>query len=288
MKTSNSLVEVVKARMAAGTPSIPVFHAVALKLQQVLAQKDYSIEDVHQLIIADPGLASNVLRVANSAFYAGLSKVETIREAIIRLGAGEVTNLVMLTTQQDLYRSRDARFGSLMQTLWRHALSCAVGSKWLVQKSGYPVKAQEAFLGGLLHDIGKLYLLKLMEGVCKEEQFKAAANLAVLTEVLETLHVEEGLRLMVQWHMPEVYCGVVAGHDADQWDPGDVILAAVRLANLTCRKLGVGLRTEADVVLFASAEARALGLKEISLAELEIVIEDALKTPVAGKRKQAA
>jgi HD-like signal output (HDOD) protein len=113
MTEQTSIVDVVRARLASGTLSVPVFHAVALKLQQVLLRPDFSIEDVHQLINADPGLASQVLRTANSAFYAGLSKVSTIREAIIRLGAKEVANLAMLTTQQDLYRSDDAGYNAI-------------------------------------------------------------------------------------------------------------------------------------------------------------------------------
>jgi HD-like signal output (HDOD) protein len=284
MTEETSIVDVIKARLASGTLSVPVFHAVALRLQQVLSRPDFSIDDVHQLINADPGLASQVLRTANSAFYAGLSKVSTIREAIVRLGAKEVANLAMVTTQQDLYRSDDAKYNAIMQTLWKHAFCCAVGSKWLAQKAGFGAQAQEAFLAGLLHDIGKLFLLKGMEEVCREEALKLSATQAVLAEVLTSLHVEQGHQLMVQWHMPQIYCDVVAGHEDERWDRGDVLLALVRLANIACWKLGVGIRSDHTVLLFASAEAQTLGLKEIVLAELEIVIEDALKMPMPASK----
>jgi HD-like signal output (HDOD) protein len=275
-----SIVEVVKERLASGTLSVPVFHAVALRLQQVLARPDYSIEEVHQLINADPGLASQVLRNSNSAFYAGLSKVSTIRDAIIRLGAREVANLAMLTTQQDLYRSDDASFNAIMQNLWKHAFCCAVGSKWLAQRSGFGHQAQEAFLAGLLHDIGKLFLLKGVELVCQEEELKRSVTPSIVAEVLTTLHVEQGHQLMLQWHMPQIYCDVAAGHEDEHWDRGNVLLAMVRLANIACRKMGIGLRSDPSLVLFASPEAHVLGLKEIALAELEIVVEDALKVPL--------
>ena len=284
MTEQTSIVEVVKERLASGSLSVPVFHAVALRLQQVLARPDYSIEEVHQLINADPGLASQVLRYSNSAFYAGLSKVSTIRDAIIRLGAKEVANLAMVTTQQDLYRSEDASFNAIMQTLWRHAFCCAVGSKWLAQKSGFAAQAQEAFLAGLLHDIGKLFLLKGMELVCREEELRRSATPAIVTEVLTSLHVEQGHQLMLQWHMPQIYCEVAAGHEDERWDHGNVLLAMVRLANIACRKLGIGIRSDQSLVLFASPEAQVLGLKEVSLAELEIVVEDALKVPLTTAR----
>jgi HD-like signal output (HDOD) protein len=154
-----------------------------------------------------------------------------------------------------------------------------VGSKWLARKVGAAELSQEAFLAGLLHDIGKLFLLKVMEEICREENFRMAANRAVLEEVLRALHVEQGHQLMTQWHMPEAYCQVVAGHEEELWDRGNLLLAIVRLANLACLKLGIGLGGDPGIILPARAEAQVLGLKEVSLAELEIVIEDALKMP---------
>ena len=282
MTQEASIVEVLKARLAAGTLNVPVFHVVALKLQQTLSRPDFSINEVHQLLNSDPGLATGVLRAANSAFYSGLSKVSTIREAIIRLGSKEVANLAMLTTQQALYRSEDPKYNAIMQTLWKHSFCCAVGSRWLAQKVGFGAQAQEAFLGGLLHDLGKLFLLKCMEEVCREKQLKGSTSQAVLREVLTTLHAEQGLQLMMQWQMPQIYCDIVAGHEQERWDQGNVLLAMVRLANLACRRLGIGLNKDHTVLLFASTEAQTLGLKETALAELEIVIEDALKVPISA------
>jgi HD-like signal output (HDOD) protein len=279
-----SIIEVVKARLATGTQSVPVFHAVAVKLQQVLMRPDFSIDEVHNLINADPGLASQVLRAANSSFYSGLTKVGTIREAIIRLGSREVANLAMLTTQQDLYRSDDVKYKALMQILWKHAFSCAIGSKWLAQKAGLAPQASEAFLAGLLHDVGKLFLLKVMEEVCREEKFRVAANPSVLAEVLSSLHVEQGHQLMEQWQMPPAYCDVVAGHEDEQWNQGNMLLAIVRLSNIACRKAGIGIRRDEGAVLFATPEARILGVKEVVLAELEIVVEDALKSQSSTPR----
>ena len=278
-----SIVDVVKSRLASGTMSVPVFHAVALRLQQVLARPDFSIDDVHQLINADPGLASQVLRASNSAFYTGLSKVSTVREAIIRLGAREVANLAMLTTQQDLYRSDDASYNALMQTLWKHSFCCAVGAKWLAQKGGFAAQAQEAFLAGLLHDIGKLFILKVMEEISHDPELKGSAGPAVLNEVLTSMHVEQGHELMVQWHMPQSYCDIVAGHEDEQWEHGNAMLAIVRLSNLACRKVGIGTRSDPSLLLFSTSESQTLGLKEVALAELEIVIEDALKMPMPSK-----
>jgi HD-like signal output (HDOD) protein len=282
MPENQSIVSLIKEQLAARSAGIPVFHAVALRLQQTLARPNFTVEEVNRLICADPGLVSQVLRVANSSYYAGLSKVGTIHEAIIRLGSHEVANIAMLATQQDQYRSADPKFNVIMQKLWKHSYCCAAGSKWLALKSGYDLLAQEAFLAGLLHDIGNLYLLKVVEEICRTKQLQGGASEAIVGEVLSSMHVEQGVQLMQQWHLPEIYCQVVAGHEAEQWDRGNALLAIVRLADQTCNRLGIGVQPDASLVPFGSPEAQVLGLQEIALAELEIVLEDALKVPMSA------
>jgi putative nucleotidyltransferase with HDIG domain len=277
MPESRSIVEVINDNIEDGNLNIPVFNSVALRLQKVLASQDYGIEEVNKLIIADPGLASQVLRISNSSFYAGLNKVTTIREAIVRLGASSVANIAMMSTQQDIYRSSDPKLNEIMRTLWRHALCCAIGAKWLAAKTNFASLKEEAFLAGLLHDIGKLFLLKVMEKIIKEGKQEGSISSALVSEVMDNMHVEHGANLMRKWNMPETYCTVVRDHHAEQWDQGNAVLAIVRLVNQACRKLGVHMSPDPTLVLFACGEAQFLGIREITLAELEIVIEDAMK-----------
>ena len=125
MLAEKSLVEIIHERLSSKTLQLPVFHHVALKLMKVLAQEDYSIAQVAQMIIEDQALSSHVLRMANSAFFGGLSKVTTIRDAIVRLGAKQVTNVVTVVTQSQQYRAKDKTIAAYMQTLWQHSLGCA-------------------------------------------------------------------------------------------------------------------------------------------------------------------
>jgi hypothetical protein len=80
---------------------------------------------------------------------------------------------------------------------------------------------------------------------------------------------------MEQWNLPESYITVARDHDSDEWNEGNPLLAIVRLVNLACKKTGVHSLPDPSLVLVTSTEAQVLGLREIALAELEIVIEDA-------------
>ena len=276
MHMNKSLVEFINDYLSSNTLELPVFHSVALKLQQMLARSNYSIDDVMEVIVEDQALVSKILRVANSPFYSGLSKVYTIRDALVRLGAQEVSNLTMLASQQEFYKSDNDLFNRYMHTLWNHALGCAIGTKWLAIKTGFKNLAQEAFLAGLLHDIGKLFLLKVLDELNRTSQLSLSLSEALIKEVLDSLHTKQGHILMQQWNLPETYCRIVLGHHQDDCLNDDPLSMLVRLSNLACRKTGVSMHHEPAIVLFTTREAQFLGVKEIVLAELEITIEDSV------------
>jgi HD-like signal output (HDOD) protein len=269
-----SLVGYITEYLASNKLELPVFHSVALRLQQLVSKNTFTIEQVLELISEDQALASKVLRLANSPFYAGLNEISTLRDAIIRLGSREVGNLTMVASQEDVYRSENEAINSYMSILWSHATACAAGSKWLAIASGYRNLAQEAFLAGLLHDIGKLFLLRVVDDLTRTGQMKTLLSEALIREVLDRLHTDQGLELMKKWNLPDIYCNVVRDHHSESCNPQDMLLVLVRLTNLACRKAGVGMHREPHLVLLTTPEAGILGLKEIALAELELCIED--------------
>jgi putative nucleotidyltransferase with HDIG domain len=276
MADHTSLVEIIHEHLASDQLHLPVFPPLALQLQDILAQDNCNIQQVAAKIMEDQALASHLLRVANSAFFTGLSKVSTIKDAIVRLGVKQVTSIVMLVTQQQQYRSRHKMFTAYIESLWKHAVSCAMGTKWLAEKSGYRSLTQEAFLAGLLHDIGKLFLLKVLEDIHASGEYNINLSKAIVGEVLESMHAEQGARLLQQWNIPELYCDVARDHHKEDYDPNNTVLTMVRLVNLACHKLGFGLQHDASLVLAAMAEAQTLEISELLLAELEIILEDAI------------
>jgi HD-like signal output (HDOD) protein len=275
MLAEKSLVDIIHERVSSQALQLPVFHHVALKLMNVLAKEEYSIAQVAQMIIEDQALSSHVLRLANSAFFGGLSKVTTIRDAIVRLGARQVTNVVTVVTQSQQYCTKDKTLAAYMLTLWKHSLGCALGTKWFAEKTGYKELAQEGLLAGLLHDIGQLFLFKVLEEVQASEP-QMTLPTPVIVEVLQHLHVEQGTMLMQHWNIPELYGEIVRQHHAETYDTSNTLLLMVRLVDMACKKVGIGLQHDPSIVLATTAEAQALGVKEMVLAELEIILEDAM------------
>lgn len=256
---------------------LPVFNPVALRLQQALTRNDIKITDIELMIVEDQALTSQILRVANAAFYKGLQPITTIHKAIIRLGTQQVANLAMVAAQQQMYQKSSGAFQSYQEKLWRHAFASAMGSKWLAERCGFRAAAENAFLAGLLHNMGQLALLKIIADLYATGFVPDNLPSTLITEILDSaMHTEQGYLLAKKWNLPDEYCVVVQNHHQEPCDPNNALLLFVRLVDQACEKVGIGLHGDPQIALAATPEAQALNLGEVTLAELEILLEDSV------------
>ncbi len=273
MQTNASFLDVINQYVESGNVVLPVLSSAALRIQQELVKKEPDLKVVEGVLSGDQSLSSQVLQMANSAFYHGLVEILTVRAAIIRLGMQEVGRLALLVASRNQFRSKDKDLNVLMKQLWQHAVGCALGVQWLAKRCKFDELERHAFFAGLFHDIGKLFVLMVVDQM-KEKDKDLPITHALLMESMNSLHAEQGYKLMRQWNMPEEYCIVTRDHHRKDYDSKNYLLVLVRLANMTCLKLGIGLVKDESLVLSAREEAHQLNLTEIDLAELEIILED--------------
>ena len=128
-----SIPETVRRLLASQPIELPIFHPVALKLQRMLSSYDFTVDEVSHVANEDMSLASQMLKIANSPMYMGRSKVATIKEAVIRLGAQQVINLVIAASQASAHSSSNPALDRYMKEMWLHRHGCALGGRWLAQ-----------------------------------------------------------------------------------------------------------------------------------------------------------
>ncbi len=288
MHEERSFLDVITEHIASGKAKLPVFNTIGLQIRQEVAKKNTNIRNIEKLIICDQAVASQVLKMANSAFFAGFEPIVAVREAIVRLGTDQILNIVTLAAQQDSFRSKDPFVQDLLNTLWRHSVGCAVGAQWVAKKRGFQDILHEVFLAGLLHDVGKLLILTVVEEIKQSGELEFAISNALTDEIMKTLHTEQGHALLEHWKLPEVYREVARDHHAAEFN-GNNLMAIVRLVNTTCNKVGIGTSQDGASILPATHEADFLGVTEIALAELEVKLDDfvsripSLFSPKGGK-----
>ena len=274
MNQDKSFIEIVDTHLASSNARLPVFNATALRIQQEIAKDESDLQLIEKLIVSDQALTAKVLSVSNSSFYKGLQQVSTVRNAIVRVGINEVSNIVMLITHESNFRSKDPFVQGIMRKLWRHSVACAMGSNWLAKQCGLHSLAHEAFFAGLLHDVGMLFILTVIDDLKHSNEIETQPSDALLVEAMNTLHTHHGHSLMSHWNLPEKYSQIARDHHQEEFDGNNLLLALVRLADMACCKLGIGLDKDPSLVLIASPEAETLHISEVDLARMEITLED--------------
>ena len=215
--------------------NIPVFHDIALRLQQMMNDHTYRIEEVIKLVHEDTALATEMLKHANYTYNSGKTPITTIKNAIVRLGSQQIVNLAFTASMANT-TSDNVIINKHLKQLWHHCHTVAITSSWLAVEVNhtsnriYDINADEVYLAGLLHDIGKLYLLKAMDnlltiGVLQADDY-------FINDIIEELGVPSGVKVMNYWHLPPIYSDSIGRHTTDTWKCGvnDHLVAAIRLA----------------------------------------------------------
>ncbi|MBX2883436.1 MAG: HDOD domain-containing protein [Granulosicoccus sp.] len=267
-----SFIDLINQKLEEGDVELPVFDTVSQQVYTAVQSGEVDVPAICEIMQSDPILVSEVLRLANSSFFSGLSEVVTLQDAIVRLGMKQMSALVMSISQKRMYSASEGMFRSRMTQLWEHVFAASLSARWIADKTGNRKLTDHAHVATLLHDVGKLSLLRIIEDLAKSEELPLNDNLVDTT--LDRLYCEHGAQLLSLWGLPESLCEVVRTQNDEEFDQSNILLSIVKLADKACAKEGVSDRPDPELDLESLPETRYLGIDEITLAELRISIED--------------
>ena len=210
--------------------------AVATQLLRLSQQPDVEIDQVVDLLKRDAMMTGRVLQVAQSPHYQRSSPIQSIREAVTRLGLGFIRDMVLSVSLQ-LRVFRAEAYHDTMDRLRVHSLATAYAAQIVCRYSTLP--GEYAFLCGLMHDVGiAAGLIALGESAPRS----GPPSLISVWSALERLHPEAGVLLAKSWELPDEIQWVLQAHHKATLD-GHVhpMAAAVCLANQLAIEAGYGL-----------------------------------------------
>jgi putative nucleotidyltransferase with HDIG domain len=208
----------------ATTCDLPPLPAAAARALSLARDPESSAEALARVVSTDPALAARVLAMSRSVTYLRRQPPRTLQEAIATVGLRALRRILIAASARAAYRSDD----QVAQSLWAHSLATALATEELAKARGGAVAAGDAFIAGLLHDIGKL-VLHLSNPA-------AFATLGVFDEQAErrlfgVTHAEIGGQLAEKWGLePEIVRGILGHHAGDGGELAACVATADRLA----------------------------------------------------------
>lgn len=268
MTEESTFIQRLKKYIESERFSLPVFDPVSLRIQQELVKKEPNLRTIEKLISGDQSLSSNLLKVANSPLYRGLVVTTSVRSALTRLGLMEITRIVLASISKKAFSSLDRQLDAIMKNLWQHSMGCAFAAGMLSNCLDFGILQHEAFSAGLMHDIGKLLILKVIAEKKRQMNGLVLSN-ALLLEGMDSLHAEQGYLLLRHIQMPEPLALIARDHHLAEPPADQYILILVRMANHICHQMGIGLKHEPDLDLLATSEAAQIGLLQPDLEKVQ-------------------
>ena len=195
--------------------NLPTLPTIALEVNKLLQDYNTSIKKLSTIIENDQAIAAKILKLVNSAFFGLRSKVGNIPHAIILLGFNTVRNAVLSVSVIKLISEISDMEDFRINDFWTHSISVAVTSKQIAQTTCLH-NPDDCFIGGLLHDIGKLILVNNLESLFTEVwKLKREENLSFYEaekKVGSMNHAQIGSYLTAKWKLPNYLSDAIARH----------------------------------------------------------------------------
>jgi len=253
---------------------------ITLKIIDLVENPDSTAQDLHEVISGDPALCSRILKVVNSSFYGLPGQIGSINRAIMMLGLNAVKNIAIAASLAKLFRGGELTPNFSARDLWQHSNAVAAAAKMIADRRGFAF-ADEAYLAGLMHDIGIMVemqfdragLIEVIEQVGVDAHGNPKGNMLEVEEhTFEANHQDFGRALCERWKFPSAFASVAGHHHAPDQAPSEheILTRVIAVADRLAGQVGLGFRLDLASVDIDAGLCDPLGLTQ---ADVEALVE---------------
>ncbi len=249
---------------------IPTLPIVYQELFSKMNNPDVSVPQLAEIVSRDQALAAKILKLVNSAFYGYKNEINTVNRAMVILGFRTIRNAALAISVFEYVAGGEIDTMFSLENFWRHSLASASICKVVGRDAGIK-QQEETFVAGLLHDVGKLIMLKHFREdfveVCRLQQKRGCTWLEAENELLRINHTKLARAILRSWNFPPNLIEAVSHHhDMNTEASYPRLVALVNLSDQLTYHLGIG----------SPASIRAETLDPAVSAELGMGIAEAM------------
>lgn len=204
---SQQLLELLRQQIRTGRLDLPMPPETAARVLSVCRNPDAGPMELARLIERDPALMGNVLRIANSAAYAGSERIVSLQHAVARLGSRVVSEIAVAAVVRAAVFAVP-RYRDEVLSVWSVSIVAAGWAREIARLCRSNVEG--AYLAGLLHAVGRPVLLHVISKM--EDQRSQLFPHDLVLEVVDQLHPEAGAELARRWRFPDWVAVAIARH----------------------------------------------------------------------------
>ena len=271
-------------QLVAKIKDLPPLPSTAAKALELLSDPNSSADSVENAIAHDQALVAKLIKVSNSVLYGGYQKVISLRQALTRLGAKTTKSLILAASTRSYFLKGHKGIKTYGPQLWQHSVECGLAARRIASACGYD-DPEVAFIGGIMHDIGKLAILMIDDKKYQEIQrvvlTERIMDIAAEMQIVGSSHTLIGRLLMEKWHMPiSVRICAEFHHYPEQAGKHASLASIIAYANHLSHTLGHYPQSETDDSTGAHL-LKAIGMSPAQNEQLiEIVKKDYQNTEI--------
>jgi HD-like signal output (HDOD) protein len=264
---------------------------VTLKIVELVESPKSTAQDLNKIISTDPALSSRILKVVNSSFYGLPGQIASINRAIVMLGLNAVKNIAIAASLAKLFRGGELTANFSAKHLWTHCNATAVASKMIADSLKIGL-ADEAFLAGLMHDIGIMVEMQFDRSKLIDVFHKAGVDgkgvpvndwLKAEEEAFGANHQDFGVALCEKWRFPKTFTYVTGFHHRPLELPAEArtLASIVYIADRLASELEGGFRADLLTTDIAPEVLAFLKLDQAKVDAIRKVLPEEVKNASA-------
>jgi len=261
---------------------IPPFPQTVMRILELTNDPKSGAKDLEAEIMKDQGLTTQILKLANSAFYRGRREISTVVDASVLLGFSAIQSMVLATVAGSVMNKELPGYALEKEALWKQSQISAIMTRTIAKKIKY-AKPDQAYTAGLLRDIGKVILDKYVEDAYDDinEIVENEGKSFIVAEemVLGYHHGQIGAKIAEKWNLPEELVEVIAcHHNPAVAFVNPELVAITHISDSLVMMMGIHIGIDGLAYEFFSDSVELLGLDDLKLSEIMSEVADIIQT----------